>query len=234
MKRNEKKPPLAYARGGFFVFIKYNAAMHADSGSLQERLKNSTESAWRLYCSLEIMLPFKEASKGQPIARQKLTASTIPWHGAAAGLIHEFYSEVRRLEVNLAASITGIRGVRRGGSDGNTRMALRAINNYSASVDDQLILGVLGYLERWIRRAEAVFDPDLGLHRIPRQPGEEELRCPWCEYQTMRWQPASGIIVCVNPECRNTDGVRPRWRADYEVLGDQLQFTWTSMDEETV
>lgn len=205
--------------------------MRADPGSLQERLKNSTESAWRLYCSLEVMLPFKEASRGQPIARQKLTASTIPWHGQAAGLIGEFYAEVRRLEVNLASAITGIRGVRRGGSDGNTRMALRAINNYAPSVDDQSILGVIGYLERWIRRAEAVFNPDLGLHRIPREPGEEELRCPWCQFQTMRWQPATGIIVCVNPECLTEDGVRPRWIADYQVIGDQLQFTWQSVTE---
>jgi hypothetical protein len=177
------------------------------------------------------MLPYKEVGRGQPMSRQKLTASTIPWHGQAAGLIHEFYSEVRRLEVNLKASITGVRGVRRGGSDGNTRMALYAISNFSPSVDDQILIGVLGYIEGWCRKAEAVFNPDLGLHRIPREPGEQELRCPWCEYQTMRWQPATGIIVCVNPECTNDEGVRPRWQAAYEVVGDQMQFTWEPMKE---
>lgn len=203
--------------------------MHADPGSLRERLKSSTKTSWKLYCALEVMLPFKEASKGQPISRQKLTTSTIPWHGTAASLIHEFYAEVRRLEVNLAATVTGIRGARRGGSDGNTLMALRAIYNLSHSVDEQTAVGVLGYFDRWNRRAEAVFDPDLGLHRIPRDPGEEEMRCPWCEFQTMRWQPATGIIVCVNPECRTTDGERPRWRAEYEVVGDQMRFTWEPM-----
>jgi hypothetical protein len=205
--------------------------MHADPGSLRERLKSSTENAWRLYCALEVMLPHKEPSRGQPISRQKLTASPIPWHGTAAGLIGDLYAEARRLEVNLKASVTGISGARRGGSDGNTRMALRAIVNLSHSVDDQTVMGVLGYFDRWVRKAEAVFNPDLGLHRIPRSPGEEELRCPWCTYQTMRWQPATGIIVCVNPECITDTGVRPRWRADYSVVGDQMEFAWEPFTE---
>lgn len=205
--------------------------MRADPGSLQERLKSSIDIAWRLYCALEVMLPYKEPSRGQPISRQKLAASTIPWHGQAAGLIHAFYVEVRRLEVNLKAEITGVRGVRRAGSDGNTRMALRAIVNLSHSVDDQTVQGVLGYFAGWIRQATAVFNPDMGLHRIPRAPGEKEPRCPWCEYQTMRWQPATGIIVCVNPECRNDDGVRPRWQAEYTVEGDEMHFSWEPMKE---
>lgn len=145
--------------------------------------------------------------------------------------MHDFYAEVRRIEVNLKAMVTGIRGVRRGGSDGNTKMALQSIVNFSHSVDDQTVLGILGYVESWSRKAQAVFNPDLGLHRIPREPGEQEQRCPWCEYQTMRWQPATGIIVCINPECRNDEGVRPRWRADYQVVGDSLQFVWEPTGE---
>jgi hypothetical protein len=113
-------------------------------------------------------------------------------------------------------------------------MAVRSIVNLCATADDQIILGVLGYFDSWGRQAKAVFNPDLGLHRIPREPGDEELRCPWCQFQTMRWQPATGIIVCINPECRNDQDARPRWRADYTVTGDELQFAWTSMDEETV
>lgn len=184
-----------------------------------------------MYCALEVMLPYKEAGHGQPISRQKLTASTIPWHGTAADLIHSFYAEVRRLEVNLKAELTGIRGVRRGGSDGNTRMALQSIVNFSHTTDEQIVRGVLGFFERWIRQAEAVFNPERGLHRVPRTPGEEEQRCPWCEYQTMRWQPATGILVCINPECRTVEGVRPRWIAAYELVGDEMRFTWEEMKE---
>lgn len=209
----------------------YNAAMHADQGSLQERLKNSTNEAWKMYCALEVMLPFKEVGRGQPISRQKLTASTIPWHGSAAGLIHDLYAEVRRLEINLKAMVTGIQGVRRGGSDGNTKMALQSVVNLCTTADDQTVLGVLGYIDGWLRRAHAVFDPDMGLHRIPRVPGGKEMRCPWCSYETMRWQPATGIIICINPECRNDDGVRPRWRADYEIVADEMRFTWNAMED---
>lgn len=204
--------------------------MHADPGSLRERLKSSINEAWNLYCALEVMLPFKEASKGQPISRQKLTASTIPWHGTAAGLIHDFYAEVRRLEVNLKSMITGIHGVRRGGSDGNTKMALQSIVNLSYAVDDQTVLGVLNYISKWARQAQAVFNPDMGLHRIPRAPGEGEMRCPWCEYQTMRWQPATGSIICVNPECRTDKDIRPRWQASYDIVGDETRVVWEAID----
>lgn len=207
--------------------------MRADPGSLRERLKSSTEQAWNLYCALEAVLPYKEVGRGEQISRQKLTASTIPWHSSAAGLVYDFYAEVRRIEVNLKAMVTGIRGVRRGGSDGNTRMALRSIVNFSHTVDDQTVLGILGVIDRWSRQANAVFNPDHGLHRLPRTPGEAEMRCPWCEYQTMRFQPATGIIVCVNPECRTDDGIRPRWQADYEIVGDTMQFSWHEMKGES-
>ena len=211
----------------------YNAAMRADPGSLRERLKSSTEQAWKLYCALESVIPYKEVGRGQRISHQKLTASPIPWHGSAAGLVLDFYAEVRRLEINLKAEATGIRGVRRGGSDGNTRMALQSVVNLSFAVDDQMVIGILGYVEGWVRQATVVFDPDLGLHRLPRTPGEDEMRCPWCEFQTMRWQPATGIIVCVNPECRNGDGERPRWQADYEIVGDDMRFTWNELKTES-
>jgi hypothetical protein len=46
----------------------------------------------------------------------------------------------------------------------------------------------------------------------------------------MRWQPATGIIVCINPECRNDSDERPRWRADYEIVGDEMRFTWNAFE----
>lgn len=183
-----------------------------------------------MYCAIETVIPHKQSGYGQPSSHQKLTASTIPWHSAAANLAHDLHAEVRRLEVNLNAMITGIRGGRRGGSDRNTQLAILAIVNLSEAVDDQTVRGVLGFFDRWIHRAEAVFSPDKGLHRVPREPGEEELRCPWCEYQTMRWQPATGIIVCVNPECHTDEGIRPRWIAVYELTENEMCFTWRPMD----
>lgn len=205
--------------------------MTADPGSLREILKERADTAWRLYGALEVSLPYKESRGGERIHQQKLSASTIPWHGVAAGLTTDFHSEVRRLEVNLKCLVTGVQGVRRGSSEKNTRFAVQSIVNLSESVDDQAVRGVLGFLERWIRRAEAVFNPDRGLHRVPREPGESELRCPWCTFQTMRWQPSTGILVCVNPECRTDQDVRPRWLATYDLVDDVLRFSWEPMED---
>lgn len=208
--------------------------MHADPGSLRERLKSSTQEASRLYYGIESMLPYKEVRLGQPLSRQKLTASTIPWHGQAAAVFYEFHAEIRRLEVNMRGSVSGLFGSRRGGSDRNTELALKAIVNLAEAVDDQTVAGVLSFFDRWIRRAQAVFSPDLGLHRIPREPGGPEMRCPYCEYDTLRWQPATGVMVCVNPECHTADGVRPRWFADYELADEQMRFVWREMKEGAV
>jgi hypothetical protein len=204
--------------------------MHADPGSLRERLKSSAEAAWRLYCAIETVIPHKQTQYGQPSSRQKLTVSTIPWHTSAANVSTDFHAEIRRLEINMSAMVTGVHGVRRGGSHLNTQYALKGIVNLSEGVDDQAVMGVLNYLDRWVRRAEAIFSPDRGLHQLPREPGEAELRCPYCAFQTMRWQPATGIIVCINPECHTDQGIRPRWIASYELTDNEMRFTWAPMD----
>lgn len=181
-----------------------------------------------MYCALELAIPHKETYQGEPLSRQKLVASTIPWHGAAAGLTHELHAEIRRMEVHLVDMVTGVRGVRRGGSNLNTQYALKAVVNLSQApaVDDQTILAVLNYLDGWVRRADAVFRPEQGLHRLPREPKEKEWRCPYCEYQTMRWHPPTGIVVCINPDCHTEESKRPRWSAAFTINEDILRFTW--------
>jgi hypothetical protein len=81
----------------------------------------------------------------------------------------------------------------------------------------------------WVRRADTVFSPELAIHRMPRNPGEAEHRCPWCTYQTMRWRPVKGIAFCVNPSCRNDDGRRPQWIVEYSVVDDHMEFFWREL-----
>lgn len=202
--------------------------MTHEPGSLRARLKDSSAHAWRLYCALELIIPYQESSRSAQVAirRQRLTASPIPWNATAAGLAMEFHAEVRRLEVHLAERISGSLSKRRGGSPDNTRYALLALSNLAERVDDQTVLSVLNTLDRWNRKADAAFHPEKGLHRIPREPGQGEMRCPYCTFQTVRWLPATGIIVCINPECHTDAGVRPRWIADFVLDGDDLQFSW--------
>lgn len=202
--------------------------MAHEPGSARARLKEGTEYAWRLYCALELVVPYREATRQEQIRskRQRAVASTIPWHSSAANLTLELHAEVRRLEVHLKEQITGTLGARRGNSRDNTRFALHALADLAEAVDDQTALSVLIVIDRWNHRATAVFNPDKGLHRVPREPGEGELRCPYCTFQTMRWHPPTGVIVCINPECRTENGVRPRWSATFTVNGDDLRFSW--------
>lgn len=138
----------------------------------------------------------------------------------------ELHAEVRRLETHLKELVTGGFPARRGNSASNTSYALKALTHLAEAVDDQTALSVLNTVDRWNRKADNVFNPEHGLHRIPREPGEKEMRCPYCEFQTMRWNPGVGVIVCINPTCRTENGVRPRWSAEFVLREDVLQFTW--------
>lgn len=206
--------------------------MDHEPGSIHARLRDTAETAWRLYCALEVTVPHRrsngyDAGKG---AHQRLSVAPIPWNSVAAELTLEFHHEVRRLESHLKERITGGYPKRRGSSSANTRFAINSVVNLCTTSDDSTVLGVLTYLTTWTRRADTTFRPEHGLHRLPRQPGEGEARCPYCRYTTMRWTPALGIAVCVNPACRNEAGHRPRWTAELTCLGDQLTFRWDELE----
>lgn len=202
--------------------------MVTDPGSLRGELRDSTEHAWRLYCALEVMIPYRETDPQGRVRfdRRKLTASTVAWHSTAAMLVTDLHADVRRLEACMREQVTGTLIYRRGGSRDNTRYALKAVANLAEAVSDETALDALNALTRWIRRTNAVFDPDKQLHHIPRAPGEGEMRCPYCQRTTMRWHPPSGIAVCISPECVTDDGVRPRWMAQFTVVNSELIFSW--------
>jgi hypothetical protein len=205
--------------------------MQHEPGSPNARLREAADHAWRLYCALEIEIPHRQStSSGQEkMPSQRRSVAPIPWNSVAAGLTLEFHNKVRLFESELNARIVGSLK-RRGSSDANTRRAIDAVVNLCTTSDEQTVLGVLNYLTGWNRRAENVFSPEHGLHRLPRQPGEGEARCPYCTFKTMRWNPAKGIAVCVKPDCTGADGQRPRWEATYTVLGGQLVFHWNEME----
>lgn len=201
--------------------------MGLEPGSVRARLDEAAHRAWRLYCALEMEIPHKATVVDEiKVQRQKLVASTIPWNASAATLTLELHSEVRRLEVHLTEQVSGGYRARRGGSRDNTLYALRAIPKLAHGVDDQSALSAFLILDRWGNKADAALNPEKGLHRVPREPGAKEMRCPYCGYQTMRWNPTNAVIVCINPECTTGDGERPRWIAEFTVQGNALAFSW--------
>lgn len=194
---------------------------------IHERLRDSADQAWRLYCALGHDIAHRPSKAGgQETKRQRLSASPTPGNSVAIELTLEFDREIRRLEVHLKERITGGYPKRRGSSNTNTRYAIDSVVKLCTTSDAETILGVLGYLTRWTHRAEVVYHPEKGLHRLPRQPGEGEARCPYCQRQTMRWNPHDGRAICVYPACLNGDGERPRWTVDFTPTVNGLVFHW--------
>lgn len=204
--------------------------MSHEPGSLHARLREQADHAWRLYCALELDVPHKTSKGSGQEIRQRRIVAPIPWNTVAAELTLEFHNEIRRLESHLKERIIGGYPKRRGSSDNNTRLAIDSVVNLCETVDQETTHGVLGYLTTWSHRADLVYRPEHGLHRFPRQPGEKEARCPYCTFTTLRWNPSKGLAVCVNPGCRNHDGQRPRWSAEFSINGTGLTFRWDEME----
>lgn len=203
-----------------------------EPGSLRARLRIAADHAWRLNCALELHVPHPQVT-GLSAARpshQKRSAAQFPWNPVAAELTLEFHNEIRRLETHLKERIIGGYPRRRGPSDTNTRLAVDSVVNLCETCADADVLGILNYLTTWTRRAETYFNPEGGLHRLPREYGEKESPCPYCQNKTMRWNPARGLAVCVNPLCHNQSGNRPRWSAEFTILGGQLIFRWDELE----
>lgn len=205
--------------------------MTHEPGSPHARLREYADHAWRLYCALEKEIPHRKSTgSGQEKIRHLRVVAPDPWNAVAAELTLEFHSEIRRLEVNLKERITGAYPSRRGSSSTNTRHAINSVVDLCTTSDDSTVLGILSYLMRWSSRADTVFNPEGGLHRLPRQPGEKEACCPYCERKTMRWNPHNGRAVCVNPACRNHDGQRPRWTIEFTPTKHGLDFRWDEVE----
>jgi hypothetical protein len=206
--------------------------MTHEPGSPHASLRENADQAWQLYCTLGRMVPYRESTSGGQgeIVRQKRTVAPIPWNTAAAELTIEFHNEIRRLEVHLKERVIGGYPRRRGSSNANTKYAIESVVNLCETTDNETLHGVLGYLTGWNRRTDRILHPERGLHRLPRQPGENEARCPYCHAPTLRWSPAQGIAVCVRPACRNTNGQRPRWTADFTPTSNGPVFHWTEQE----
>lgn len=196
--------------------------------SVHERLRETADHAWHLYCALEATVPHQRGTGFDPAkpSHQRLSAATAPGNSVAANLTRDFHREIRRLESHLKERLTGVYPKRRGSSSANTRYATDSVVKLCTTSDIGTVLGVLNYLTTWTRRADVLFNPENGLHRLPREPGEKETPCPYCKHKTMRWHPPRGQAVCIDPDCLNHDGNRPIWTVQYTFIDNQLTFRW--------
>lgn len=152
---------------------------------------------------------------GQPGSRP-------PWNSAAASALTDAAEGVRRLEASLRLAVTGHTGRRRGGSDANTEMAIKAIEalGYAVAPDDAAHAARI--LERWsrqIRELPAVDDAE-PWRRIP-------ATCPYCGFGMLRVAPRSGQVTCLRyGACLDSDGRHPLGHVDVSALTGEPLIRW--------
>ena len=98
----------------------------------------------------------------------------------------------------------------------NTARCLMNLAALCAGSDYASVMLVCRKLESWIWRARRVplgdADP---VSRLPRLPGQGDFACPFCQTKgSLRVRHATGVVVCLRPTCRDSEGNRPAGRVD--------------------
>lgn len=200
------------------------AVSTADPTLPDGRLVNACNAAQRLHVVLEDLIQHRDARHDNGGRSATTVHPSLPWNAQVAYLIFDLAKLVRDLEANLHLVISGTIP-ERGGSDRNTQLALRALPGLALATDVDLATRVASQLEAWCHHARVVIGEVEPLNRLPRQFGEAELRCPWCQRQSLRIQLQAGVIRCVNPVCFDQDGNRPAASMEIDVDG-QPQLAW--------
>lgn len=205
------------------------ASERAWADDVEELIRETCE----LHLALERLVAEPERRAGGRGVR--VLESKIPWNAQAAALVLELRELARRLEgqllLDLLGEVPAARGPARGGSDENTRLALGALPGLVAGLgDDGSANLVMLRLGRWVGRARVVLGEAEPLEHLPRQPDGREPACPFCHAHTLRFQRASAMVRCVNPDCRDERGRRPRGRVELGQISGQPMLLWQSGD----
>lgn len=183
------------------------------------RISELREEILALDVRLAGAVTHRGAKEGEGGGGGKIAHSPPPWNAAAALCRMELHALVREIEGRWRAA-AGFTVVVRGGSDANTRVALRALGNLceARGVDAR---GGAGDLERWARGARMV----LGDLERPRRLGGD-IVCPFCSGKSLRMLAIRGIVFCVSPLCRTPEGERPQAQMEYVAASDSVELVW--------
>lgn len=182
----------------------------------------------------------------QPSARSGGKPGTrMPGNVAALHAIMDAHAGVRDLEVTFRLQVTGVLR-ERGGSHGNTIVALEALPDLAGAVDVQHRYETDGQgrrkpckcqhcealrgLTRWALAIQQLPAVDTAPRWIPIRPGPDGLppKCPWCETFSLRLSVEYGEIRCVYPGCKDDDGNRPQARLEISRVSGQAVLAWKS------
>jgi len=178
---------------------------------------------------LEALLPEPVADPSTgTTSHHKVTGSPAPWHAEAAAVLLDIHAGARELEADLKYRVTGRAPEPRGGSDVNTRSALRSIVRLAEALDDDQVKDAARTVGRWVTTARQLRDIDQAdrWEPLPRRPGALPPPCEYCATYSLRWNRRSGEVRCVNGDCRDGDGHRPVARMEIGRLTGTAALVW--------
>ena len=202
-----------------------------NGGSLHVRVSDAVDTLTDLLPRLEAEVPAKKKNPyGGHGSGQGGHPPLTSWNSQAAMLILDIHAGVRELETNLRYAVTGV--VRsRGGSDGNTARALASLIAMCAAADYAAVVIVCRKLESWAWRARMILGDVEPFARLPRLPGESEPRCPFGDPPhpgTLRVRHATGLVICLHPGCKDSEGNRPQGRIEIGSFSGEPLIAWAS------
>lgn len=194
--------------------------------SVRGRLREAVEDSLELNGRLEAIIAVPTSKLGGGGTRGKFDRSQPPWNAPVAHLVLELHSGARVLEAELRA-LLNLSPQWRGGDDANTRFALLAALNLAEAVtEDGLLDEPTRWLNGWRARALVVLGERDLPHRLPRDVGQPEPRCPYCGCLTLRFWATLGEVRCVNPGCLDGAERRPVARMEYSVVVRDWVLAW--------
>jgi hypothetical protein len=188
--------------------------------AIRSRFAESVEHALKLSERLESVIAVKTRMPSGSF-HGKVDHSQPPWNASVAYAITGLHSLARRMEREIRMEL-GLPSRKRGGSDANTREALKMVMAQCERADDFIVRVYTRELEKWWRSASIALDDIEIPKRLPRSPGKPEPECPFCKNHTLRVKILENEIYCVNPACpAKAEGRNPRAYMDYSaVVGD--------------
>jgi hypothetical protein len=147
------------------------------------------------------------------------------WNTPVATLIFVVHAGIRELTDDLTYSVAHtIRP--KGGAHKVTLLLLERLPSLAAGADQHLAHRTARQVENWCGQARTVLGEAERWQRLPRQPGEAEPACPWCKNHTLRYKSFTGVVKCITPGCRDSDGNSPQGLLEVGAVSGEPQLAW--------
>jgi len=192
---------------------------------LRDRLKVAIDTTMVIYGRLNTIKAEKSTVIGDGASHGKIDHSQPPWNAPVVNLMFDLHAWSRDTEATLRR-VLNLSDLHRGGSDENTTWAVKSLSNLAESVEDPRVAELVSWLEGWSNRAQIILGERDSPRRLPRQPAEPEPFCPYCTCHTLRFWASRGVVRCVNPTCRDGEGLRPAAIMEYSVVALDWVLAW--------